>query len=285
MTVIVHADPLDMVTYVRGCLSEARAEEVRKHCFACRDCGDQLAAIILLRGAAPVRASVPWYASRWVAAAAGVVLLVGASAWLVGLGVGAGPRGVVDNGDVVASPDRSIDSLPGAGGFAALTAADVEIINLIALVEGQLSGLEVPAAAGSEAADTLSSVQAGVGALAGGDYGKAAGYLDRFGDSYHPAGTYLLGLALFFEGSRLPDARQALETHLSALGDPGRTDWDSAGRTTAYYLARLHLEAGRSGAARQLLRQAATVGATDLALESDLDLVQTAVRQLLLELD
>lgn len=285
MRVGMHADPLDMVAYVRGSLSDARAAEVRKHCFACRDCGDQLAAVLILRGATPARASAPWYASRLVAAAAGVVLLIGAVAWFASGGVVAGPPGLMDNSSAAAS-DGSASSLHGAGGFAALTAADVEIINMIPpLLENQLKRLEVAVEVDSEAANTMSALQAGVGALADGDYGVAAGYLGRFGVSYHPTGTYLLGLALFFDGRRLPDAQRTLEAHLSTLSDPERVDWGTADRTAAYYLARVHLEAGQLDPALRLLRRAALPPASDPGDVGDLDRVHRAARQLLLDLE
>ncbi len=284
MTVSLHADPVDMVAYVRGSLSKARANDVRKHCFACRDCGDQLAAVMLLRGATPVRASGPWYASRSAAAAAALVLLAGAVAWFAWGGSSARPQELIDSGTAAGVSDPSARPLPGSPEFAMLTESDVQIINGIAQYERQLDGLGAATGSDSESANTLSALRAGVDALSAGNYGVAAGYLDRFGDSYHPTGTYLLGLALFFEGRRRPDAWQALESHLSTLDDPGRVDWRTSDRATAYYLARLHLEAGELDAARQLLRQAALPPASDPGWVADLDQVQRNVRQLLLDL-
>ena len=189
MSVGMHADPLDMVAYVRGCLSNARAVEVREHCFACRDCGDQLAAVMVLRGAAPARASVPWYASRSVAAAAGVVLLIGAAAWLVGRSPAAGPDAVDGDSVAAALPEGPSGSPPGAPGFAALTPGDVVLIDGLIAGVAPLVGVEASAATMDDApTDESSALRAGRLALGDGEYEAAASYLDRFGDSYDNTG-------------------------------------------------------------------------------------------------
>ncbi len=280
MTLVVHADPLDMVTYVRGCLSEERAEEVRKHCFACRDCGDQLAAIILLRGAAPLRSSVPWYARRSIAAAAAaVIVLVGAAAWVAGRGAAPATRGPIDvEAIVAASPDGASGSPTGVRVFTEITLADIGIIEKVADLGSMIVGAENPATnVNVGAAEVITALQAGVRALADGEYGDAARALGGFASSYHPLGTPLLGLALFFDGSDLPAARQALEAHVTVLDDLELTD-SSNGHAAAYYLARLYLQAGHDHTARELLRRIVPDPG------SDPDRLQEAVKQLLLEL-
>ncbi len=275
----MHADPLDMVDYVRGSLSQDRADEVREHCFACRDCGDQLAAVILLRRAAPRQNQAPWYAHRSVAAAAAAVLLVGAAVWFVGFGTERSVAGSTDNhAAVAASPGAAPPPELAGRDYLEVTPSDARILGAIAfMLEAVHEPGRVVTGSGAEA-DRSIALLAGVGALGDARYGEAGSHLAEFASVYHPDGTLLLGLALFFEGRRMPAARQALEAHVSRLQDSD-SEWGTAGRAAAYYLARLQVQAGEYAAARTLLARIVQHDGS-----SDGDRVQEAVNQLLLEL-
>ncbi len=279
MSVGMHTDPLDMVGYVRGSLSQECAAEVREHCFACRECGDQLAAVILLRRAAPLPAPAPWYWSRPVAAAAAVVLLVGAGAWLATSGAEVPNAGVIDDRAVATrSPERAGRAVLADRDYLEVTPTDVGIMSAIAFL---LDGVGAPSSAvidgGADAGSSL-ALREGVRALGEARYAEAAGYLEEFGNRYHPTGTVLLGMALFFDGRSMSAARQALENHVSKLQDSD-DEWSTEARAGAYYLARLHIQADERAAARALLSRASQRDG------SGSDRVQGAVNQLLLELD
>jgi anti-sigma factor RsiW len=85
-----HPEVDELIGYVRGELSQRRAASVRMHAAECMDCGDQLAALILLReerlytgGAAPPQAKVTRFPvpakvpvrRRWAASAAAALLI------------------------------------------------------------------------------------------------------------------------------------------------------------------------------------------------------------------
>ena len=76
-----HPTPEELLAYPIGELSETRARAVFNHCSGCEDCGRELATIMELRAEAVAADSMressgAW---RWVAVAAGVVLLLAAA--------------------------------------------------------------------------------------------------------------------------------------------------------------------------------------------------------------
>jgi hypothetical protein len=80
-----HVEVMRLLDYARGRLGRRSAHSVREHCMGCEDCGDQLAAALLLReSTAGAEAARPAAASRRypaAAAAAAAVLLAGAAFW------------------------------------------------------------------------------------------------------------------------------------------------------------------------------------------------------------
>ena len=210
---------------------------------------------------------------------AAVVLLVGAGAWLATSGAEVPNAGVIDDRAVATrSPERAGRAVLADRDYLEVTPTDVGIMSAIAFL---LDGVGAPSSAvtdgGADAGSSL-ALREGVRALGEARYAEAAGYLEEFGNRYHPTGTVLLGMALFFDGRSMSAARQALENHVSKLQDSD-DEWSTEARAGAYYLARLHIQADERAAARALLSRASQRDG------SGSDRVQGAVNQLLLELD
>lgn len=85
-----HPDPIELIQLARGTLPDERAGELREHCVECGPCGDQLAAVVLLRDDAGGRTGRQM--RRWQVAAA-AVLLVGVGLVALFASVELGPTG------------------------------------------------------------------------------------------------------------------------------------------------------------------------------------------------
>lgn len=129
-----HPDVLELVAFARDELDRSAADRILEHCRSCPDCGDDLAATILLTSLSPRRRPAPWRRYATVAAAAVLVLATGVcftvwqgrlpEATTVGTGPGAGtltdaPAGTPDaeaelrrRMDAAASlPETTVDRL------------------------------------------------------------------------------------------------------------------------------------------------------------------------------
>ena len=238
-----HPEADELVDYVRGELSQQRAQGVRLHAAGCVDCGDQLAALILLRerhlnaeGAGDRKATVtpvrfpvavppPAAARRWplaaaAAAAAAAVLLV-APAWLLW----------------PAPPGQPTDE----DRFLVLeTAAELEFF----------------VAPGTAAASAGSSEEVAIGLalrdIVQGDLQTARGRLEPFRKlpQWDRFGTALLGYVLFLQQD--PGARTVLEMYGAGHDKQAwEADAVSPEDLAFFFLARLRLADGDEAGARE----------------------------------
>ncbi|MFW6198875.1 MAG: hypothetical protein ACOC5E_03535 [Acidobacteriota bacterium] len=239
-----HPDPTEMVAYARGALDADDAAAVLEHCESCRDCGNQLAAVLLLRQSRESTA----YPRRWIAAAAAAMLVVGLVTgvyWLQG------------------SPGPGEDSLPGAPSIVeAPPGAEHEAATAS---YADLASREIPdwyfgtfeiviERFGAVAADAggpslIAIFREAITAMKRGQYGRAVELLEPCcgGGRYHRWGTALLGAALLGEGEDLDRAAAEL-ARVAELRSEGESEVE------AWFLANLHLLQERPKPALRLLR-------------------------------
>lgn len=223
-----HVDPLDLVAYARGALHRAPAARVREHCRTCVECGDQLAAVMLLRRRAGVR-PLNRRPSRLAAAAGIAVVALGAGVlWF------SGTSGSVDTAGSVGTIDVPVAATPRVD-----PRSDPSIMAMVTYIGRELDpGTVASADAGTAAAGR---------ALVAGDYGRAVDLLRAAPEGVEE----LLGLALYFDG-RADEAREVLEAVVSPPA-AGFGRLPHVSRLATYLLAAAYVEIGDLEAARRFL--------------------------------
>lgn len=247
-----HPDVDDLIGYVRGELTQQQARQLRAHAARCLDCGDQLAALILLREerltseehvAAPVTATVmpfptaaPAPARRWPLAAAAAAMLIVALAWFTW------PVQVAELGAAVADGPR----LP----VLEFEATDADIRQVLRAVD--FLALEVGGGAQTatdRAPDDRTLIAEALQPIGRGDLIAARTLLEPFAARWELDGTALLGQVLFLLED--PTAVQVLEMYAA---DHPRQTWvaeaTSPEALAFFFLARLRHVAGDDIGAR-----------------------------------
>lgn len=246
----LHVDPVTIVDYVRGRLSGSRSAAVREHCHECADCGDQLAAVMLLRQGMERRPSKRW---PQIAAVAVLVLAVGIGLALTLRGPAATQDGLLP---AAAAPERTPAAVRSrASGVVSLPEplADPQFQAFagrsLAFVTEAEVGADLPAAAGDPAAALLRARAV----LAEGDFAAAAAALAPFAERDHTVGTPLLGISLYLAGHAAEAAPVLVAGHALLLGLPPGARERTVLSATRYLLAWSLLERGRPDQAGQVL--------------------------------
>jgi len=209
-----HPDVDELIDYVLGDLSQRRAGGVRAHAAGCLDCGDQLAALILLReerlsaedGDAPAATvtlfPVPARAPlrRWPLAAAAAASLILGLAWF------GWPAQVAEDERPMAA---------GAAPFAVEFEASDDDIRRVVDAVGDLLGQPFDAvrATGDRAPAESGAIAEAVQAVSSRDLIAARTLLEPFGQRWDRYGTALLGYVLFLLED--PAAYQVLEMYVA----------------------------------------------------------------------
>jgi len=247
-----------LIGYVRGELSQHEAVSVRAHAATCVDCGDQLAALILLReerqriedGESPM-ASVTLFPApemaprrRWQPAAAAAAALVLALAWF------AWPARVAEQEPLVAEPEPLVAAalvVPGVE-FGA-SGDDVRtVMDTVDMIGMRYGGDAQPAAEGVPA--DAYRIAAAVRAFSSGDLAAASVLLEPFGERWHRYGTAMLGSTLFLLED--PAAYQVLEMYAADHETPLWQASAGAPEDAAFFLmARLRHAMGDDVGARE----------------------------------
>ncbi len=262
-----HPDVDALIGYVRGELSQLQAGNIRAHAVTCVDCGDQLAALIVLRedslsrereeeqatvkrfpGPVAVPATVPAPSSHRkiaVAVAASLVVLLGGWGWWMQAG---GPR----------QPQAAGPQTQSAEGVRPLqpTAFErtPEDVRLVMGTAEFLTMVRSPAtsSATSEGPTDEMLVALGLQALVARDMVEARRLLEPFEARWEPVGTAIVGSLMFLQAD--PDAYQVLEMYAA---DHEKRSWpaDAGGpeATAFFFLARLrHVVGDEQGALEAL---------------------------------
>lgn len=211
-----HPDVVELVDYARGVLVAERARRLRDHCTACAECGDQLAALLLLQPSA--RHAAPGRAAKFgrVAAAVGLLAVILAGWW------------IVTPGSQPAAPPT-----PGTG----TSHLEGSLAALIWTVDVQMGSTE-SAAAGGRSPDA--AIVESVVALRSEDFAAADAAAVQAGDDGLAA--LLQGVARLHGGDPMA-ALAPLEQALDTLDGSGETAYAHAARL---YLAEALLRSGRA---------------------------------------
>jgi tetratricopeptide (TPR) repeat protein len=260
-----HPEAQTLVAYSRGTLSRSAAAEVRLHVADCRDCGDQLAALLLLREAAiegdvgrpgaviqpfpvpqEVLQRVP-AARRWATAAmlaaAVMVVMAGVVTWRA---LTPAPPAITPG------PQVPTVSVSATNVERALVAENVNF-----LAEILAAGFE---RAGNGPLDDGTRVARAAQLVNQGDTARARELLEPFASQYDENGTPLLGWLLFVDGDG-DAAYQVLETVAAGRDATADPDPDSVANLSYFLLAQLRYAAGMPDGARDALD--AIVGKND----------------------
>jgi len=246
-----HPDVDELIGYVRGELSQRRARGIRAHAAACLDCGDQLAALILLREerlnagdeAAPqatvMRFPVPARAPvrRWRRAGAAAAVLILALAWLAWPAQVAEQEALVAEGLVLPSLD--------------FEATDSDVGQVMDAVDflGMPFDAGVQVTGGGTEADRR-LLAAALQVAGSGDLTAARTLLESYGERWDQAGTAALGYVLFLLED--PAAYAVLEMYVAE--HPTQV-WDANAETPEdlafFFAARLRHAIGDDAGARE----------------------------------
>ena len=241
----MHVDVELITACALGELSEPERHEVMKHCQACRQCGDLLAASMLLAGAAnevahgsdvePVRSR----RSAWVAAA-GLVLATGLVVVVTGLFLDGGdelPSAVRESADAP-EPWPTLDLTHDAGIRQASVLSGRNWANMFS---------------GPATAEATAEVLHALDLFEQEDYLGAAAVLATT-PNLGASAVVLLGQSLFYGGEDAAAEATFEELANPHLNTPEAEYWDSFSNASAYYLARLYFRSNRSDEARRLTR-------------------------------
>lgn len=245
-----HPEVNELIGYVRGELSQRGAASVRMHAAECMDCGDQLAALILLReerlytgGTAAPQATVTRFPvpatvrvrRRWPASAA-AALLIPALAWFGWSARVAEHQPLVEQGR---PPSIGFDTVAG------------DVDRVMAVVDGlgmRFNDAAQVAADGAVTDDVLIAVA--LRAMSSGDLTAARTLLEPFGERWERAGTALFGYVLFLLED--PAAYQVLEMYAA---DHPTQAWEAEAETPEdlafFFVARLRYATGDQAGARE----------------------------------
>ncbi len=216
-----HVDSVDLVGYVRGRLGSRQAARVRVHCVECVDCGDQLAAVMLLRSG--LGSSAPVSSVRWgpvLAVAAGVFLAVGA-------GVFAWRSPTLAPGTAVSAAPPPIPTVVlESPGETAAAAAERRLGVLAQLIARHDRTRVAPTA--SRPADLGGILGEASQIYARGDLDQLVTFLQQFDYQYDSAATPLKALALLATGGDAEPAMSAVAQHVLRLPWPA-VDGTAAG--------------------------------------------------------
>lgn len=252
-----HADVLEIIDYAAGTLPARRAQQLQRHCSECAECGDRLAAVLLLQQARAAERPRRGATRAGVIAAAAAIL----AALALGLWVLRPATGIV-------TPQP--DGLAAAAGIA----NDLDYLQeplgwLLWTVEMQV-GAATPAAAGAPLHGTLADV---VSLLRAGEYGLAAtDVADADGTGIAPL---LVGIARVHAGDAA-GARPALTAAMEAFGEASENS--TMQHAARLYLAEAEWQCGEAEVARRHLE-------TLVEQASDRDAFQDAAAARLLALD
>jgi hypothetical protein len=241
-----------LLDYAKGALGQVEAEAVRRHAAHCADCGDQLAALILLSETRTLGAPAAAHQAEIVnfpiapPAQAPRRLWAGAAAILAALAVGAfvtqaGLPGA--DGPAVSEPQ-----IP-----AVLFQATEADHDLVAGAVDFLDGIYTPRLR-QAAVGTLSDtdrIRQGLIALRNDDAEAAAAVLAPFGERWDNDGTALLGSALFLLEN--PTAGPVLEMYAAASPRAAAGELEADGHLALYFLARLRYAGGEVAQAQEAL--------------------------------
>lgn len=222
----LHADVLELIDYAGGRLPTERSQQLRRHCTECAECGDRLAAILVLRDAqaAPVARRFAGRAAMALAAAATLATL---ALGLWSLRTVALPAAVPDPAAIDAT-----DSLQ-------------EPLRLLLWTVERSHGGPAHVAVG-EPGDAETAEAATL--LRAGEFGGAAAVMSRAGDS--GLIQLLLGVARVHAGDGAA-ARAPLERALASLEGGG--DAMPLAQAARLYLGEALLQSGDVQAARARL--------------------------------
>jgi hypothetical protein len=232
----MHTPAQQLVRYTLGELDSPGAARVRRHAAQCAECGDQLAALILLRtddvdqaaplAVAPARGATRRFASGLAAAAA--TLLVGVAAWAL---LAPGEAGW----------ERAADVANGA--LLQETAEDLDLV----------FGVDVSGATVDATASDTEQIGRALALVRSGDLAGAAGALSDFDTRWDRFGTGLLGMTEFVRGA--DRATAVLEFYVAehASGHLVRGDSRSPEDVVLFFLAQARFAAGDAGGAREAL--------------------------------
>lgn len=275
-----HPDADALIGYVRGELSQLQAGNIRAHAVTCVGCGDQLAALILLREDRlsledeeehttvkrfPGPMAVPSTAARpssgkkiavAVAVAASLVLLLGGWGWWTQVG------------DRSPSPPAPVAEAMGAQQPVGLerSAADARLVRETADFLAMIHNPATRSAAGAEMTDAM-LVALGLQALGDRDPGEARRLLEPFETRWERFGTAVVGSLMFLQAD--PDAYQVLEMYAA---DHPKQSWQAdAGGAEAlafFFLARLRHVVGHDDGALEALSWISPAEDTGTAAET-----------------
>lgn len=196
---------MELVNYVRGTLPRGRAAVVRQHTRTCAACGDQLAAVMLLRE----RAGLVTPAPRWrrPAAAAAVVVIAAGLSWFAG---DRGPSAIVEGATAPATEREPLPTALGDvdGDGPLLPRDDPALVQTVrVLASASVSAVEVGLA-------ERTGERAVLGHMAAGRFGDAAA-----AGAASDVDLAIRGVALYMAG----DARGAAELlRYADLPAPGK---------------------------------------------------------------
>lgn len=244
-----HPDPYDMVAYARGHLHSGAADELLEHCESCSECGNQLAAVLLLRQSRGGRAGIS--GRRWIAAAAAAVLAIG-------LGVGGywvsrvpTPADGIDPSRPSATmtvPEGRAEDSGGASGFSDLVTPELPDWALGSHELALSYYRAVPADSGDHS--TIPVLREALAAIKEARYPRAVEMLSACcGEGrFDKWGTMLLGMALYAQD-------EDRERAASVFEEVAERDPDEEGQNARWFLANVRLLQGRPESALEVLRQ------------------------------
>ncbi len=245
-----HFTAMEMADYARGLIAGSEGESLLQHCKECAQCGDQLAAILVLRRAKAAghpllstRQRSRVSRKRWLAAAAGVV----------GIGVLAVGAQVLRPGvEPDASTARSALPPPSAeepAGVAALaTTEPLSPLTIKIHTDGPIS------AGGAGSPDWLPRMNAAGSKIVNHDYGGAVADLEGLyaEDPTSQLAAAYLGIARYLYGDNSSEVGALL-----ARGATGNSE--SIARFAQWYLANYVLRSEQDmDSAREILNELAT---------------------------
>jgi len=252
-----HPDVLELVAFARDELDRGRADRILEHCQSCRECGDDLAATMLLTSLEPPQREPAWR-RRAALAAVGVLLLT------AGLCFAVWQEGTADRAAVI--PDtapRTLARVPGTVPYPEahlqrrieladdLPASTVEELRDLAAAEAfprRFYSRWFERA--QRVADGYADVAAGARRIVQRRYDDAVSLLEesRRVEPESPEVLGMLGAARYLSGDRSDATVELLRAGVDAR---------SFGTWVQWYLANLHLARGEIGRSADTLARLA----------------------------